>query len=323
METQKSEKATLTIIRKFNAPKSLVFQAFATPEAMGEWWGPSIAKMTVVNFDFRPQGIFHYKMEYSAEQILWGKFVYGNIEEPDLIEFTNAFSDENGNLTKAAFAPNWPLEIFNRVTLSELNGQTTLILNGYPVNPSELETSTFIEMQPNVTEGFNATFDQLERYVNAALTIRKELKTTKKARTSTYLNFAGNTEEAFLFYKSVFGTEFNGGKFQRFGDIPATEGQPPLSEEVKKMILHIELPILGGHILMATDAPESMGFFLKRGDNMHINLEPESREETKRLFEALSEGGNITMPLEDMFFGAYYGSLTDKYGINWMLHFSE
>jgi uncharacterized glyoxalase superfamily protein PhnB len=74
---------------------------------------------------------------------------------------------------------------------------------------------------------------------------------------------------------------------------------------------------------MATDAPESMGFNLKRGDNRHINLEPESREETKRLFDALSEGGNITIPLEDMFFGAYYGSITDKYGTNWMLHFSE
>lgn len=80
---------------------------------------------------------------------------------------------------------------------------------------------------------------------------------------------------------------------------------------------------MGGHVLMATDAPESMDFKMVHGNNMHINVEPESREETDRLFKELSQGGNVTMPLEDMFFGAYYGSLTDKYGINWMLNFQK
>ena len=138
------------------------------------------------------------------------------------------------------------------------------------------------------------------------------------ARTSTYLNFPGTTEEVFLFYKSVFGTEFTGGGLQRFGDVPGPEGMPPLSDEDKKLILHAELPILGGHVLMATDAPESMGFKLIPGNNMHINLEPETREETKKLFDSLSAGGTVTMDMQDMFFGAYYGSCTDKYGINWM-----
>jgi PhnB protein len=74
---------------------------------------------------------------------------------------------------------------------------------------------------------------------------------------------------------------------------------------------------------MATDAPESMGFKLTQGNNMNISLEPETREEAQRLFDALSAGGNITMPLQDMFFGAFFGSFTDKYGINWMLNYSE
>ncbi len=85
----------------------------------------------------------------------------------------------------------------------------------------------------------------------------------------------------------------------------------------------MELPILGGHILMATDAPESMGFKVIFGNNSHINLEPDCREETKRLFEALSEGGKVTMELRDMFLGkyfAYYGSCTDKFGVNWMFN---
>jgi PhnB protein len=142
-------------------------------------------------------------------------------------------------------------------------------------------------------------------------------------RTCTYLNFPGNTETAFNFYKKVFRTEFNGKGIQRFGDIPAEVGHPPLSEADKKLVLHVELPITGGHVLMATDAPESMGFKLNAGNNMHISIEPDSRAETKRLFEALSDGGNVTMPLKDMFFGAYYGSCTDQFGINWMVNFAE
>ena len=142
-------------------------------------------------------------------------------------------------------------------------------------------------------------------------------------RTSTYLNFPGNTEEAFNFYKTVFGAEFSGDGIHRFGAAPQPEGMPPLSEADKNLILHIELPITGGHILMATDAPASMGFTVTQGNNMHINLEPDTKAETKRLYDALADGGNITMPLQDMFWGAYFGSCTDKYGINWMFNCTE
>ncbi|MCX2763647.1 VOC family protein [Aquimarina muelleri] len=141
------------------------------------------------------------------------------------------------------------------------------------------------------------------------------------ARVSTYLNFPGNTEEAFHFYKSVFKTEFSGKGIQKFDDIPAEEGQPPIAEEIKKMILHVELPTLGGHVLMGTDAPKEMGFTLTQGNNMHICLEPETREEADRLFNELSSGGIVTMPMADMFFGAYFGEFSDKFGVNWMINF--
>src|SRR5688572_16728326 len=123
------------------------------------------------------------------------------------------------------------------------------------------------------------------------------------ARTSTYLNFPRNTEEAFNFYRSVFGGEFNGG-IARFKDIPPAEGMPPLPDSDKELVMHIELTIPGGHILMGTDAPESMGFTVIKGNNVFINLEPDSREETKKLFDALSAGGKISMELQDMFWGA-------------------
>lgn len=139
------------------------------------------------------------------------------------------------------------------------------------------------------------------------------------ARTSTYLNFARNTEEAFNFYKSVFGGEFQGG-IQRMGNVPAQEGQPELSEEDKQLVMHVALPILGGHVLMGTDAPESMGFTVSFGNNVYINLEPDTREETERLFAGLSEGGKVGMELQEMFWGGYYGSCVDKFGVQWMFN---
>lgn len=143
------------------------------------------------------------------------------------------------------------------------------------------------------------------------------------ARVSTYLNFSNATEEAFNFYKSVFGGEFGGAGIARFGDIPASDGMPPLSEADKNLVMHIELPILGGHVLMGTDAPECMGFTVISGNNVHLNLEPDTRAETQKLFELLSDGGKITMPLQDTFWGAYYGSCTDKFGVHWMFNCYE
>ena len=139
------------------------------------------------------------------------------------------------------------------------------------------------------------------------------------ARVSTYLNFARSTEEAFNFYRSVFGTEF-GGPIMRFGDIPAQPGQPALAEADKKLVMHVALPILGGHVLMGTDAPESMGFTLNAGNTVTINLEPDTRGETDELFAALSKGGKADMPLQAMFWGGYFGILVDKFGIRWMFN---
>lgn len=139
------------------------------------------------------------------------------------------------------------------------------------------------------------------------------------ARVSTYLNFPGQTEEAFNFYKSVFGGEFSH-EITRFGAVPPMDGVPPLTDEQKQLVMHVELTILGGHVLMGTDAPESMGFKITPGNNVYINLEPDTRAETKRLFDALSAGGLIEQDLEDAFWGAYYGCCTDRFGVQWMFN---
>ncbi len=143
------------------------------------------------------------------------------------------------------------------------------------------------------------------------------------ASVSTYLNFERDTETAFNFYKSIFGGEFFGDGIMRMGDVPPQDGMPPLAEEDKNLVMHVELKILGGHSLMGTDAPESMGFSLKKGNNVYINLQTDTRKETKRLFEALSAGGKVDMELRDMFWGDYFGSCIDKFGVQWMFNCSE
>jgi PhnB protein len=148
------------------------------------------------------------------------------------------------------------------------------------------------------------------------------------SRVSIYLNFMGKTEEAFRFYKSVFGTEFDtsntgGGDIMYMNAVPSDPSQPQLPEAEQNAVMHVALPILGGTTLMGTDMLESMGHKLALGNNMSINLEPDTREETDKLFAALSEDGSEVEKLQEMFWGAYWGACVDKYGIRWMFNCAE
>lgn len=141
------------------------------------------------------------------------------------------------------------------------------------------------------------------------------------ASVSTYLQFNRTTEQAFEFYRAVFGGEFDGG-IHRMGDAPPMPGQPPMADADKQLVMHVSLAILGGHVLMGTDAPGSMGFQLNQGNNVHVSLHPDTRAEADRLFHALAAGGKVEMPLQDMFWGDYYGSLSDRFGTCWMVNCS-
>lgn len=131
---------------------------------------------------------------------------------------------------------------------------------------------------------------------------------------NTYLNFNGNTEEAFNFYKKVFGGEFL--MLQRLKDTPEAD---KLSEADKEKIMHVALPV-GGNILMGTDVTETMPQ-VTFGTNSSICITPDSEEEAVKLFNGLAEGGNVGMPLEKMFWGAMFGFLTDKFGVQWMVNY--
>ena len=131
-----------------------------------------------------------------------------------------------------------------------------------------------------------------------------------------YLNFPGNTEEAFNFYRSAFGGEFE--RVMRFGEMPGCD-ESPISEADKDKIMHIALPIGNGTMLMGTDALESMGQNVTMGNNYYISISPDTKEEADRLFTSLSDGGTVEMPMADTFWGSYFGCFADKYGVRWMI----
>ena len=130
-----------------------------------------------------------------------------------------------------------------------------------------------------------------------------------------YLNFNGNAEEAFNHYRSVFGGDF--AAVMRWGDNPDACGQFP--DLNKSAIMHIALPV-GDSVIMASDSP--MGP-VSEGNNFSVAIGPKSREEADRLFAGLSEGGNVTCPMQEMFWGGYFGSFTDKFGIQWLINYTE
>ncbi len=131
------------------------------------------------------------------------------------------------------------------------------------------------------------------------------------AAVGTYLFLPGTTEEAFEFYKSAFGTEYAGDGLMRYSDAPDNAGVP---DDRAHMVMHVGLPILGGHMLMGTDSHDHSA-----GNNVTIMLMPDSREEADDLFAKLSENGSDLQPMDDMFWGDYWGSFTDKFGIGWQI----
>lgn len=136
---------------------------------------------------------------------------------------------------------------------------------------------------------------------------------------NTYLNFDGNCEAAFLFYQSVFGGEFN--FIGRFSEIPASE-EYKVPDADKNKIMHVSLPV-GDTILMGSDVGGEWSPSFKKGNNYSISITASSKAEALELFEKLSSGGQITMPMADTFWGDFFGMLVDKFGINWMISFNE
>lgn len=311
--TVNKEKNTVNVKREFNADVALVWEAWTNPEILDQWWAPKPYKTKTKSMDFREGGRWLYAMVSPQDEMHWCKADYKRIDHQKSYSYIDNFCDEQGNANGQFPNSHWT-NVFTE------HGETTTV--NITIQYESLEALEKV-IEIGFKDGFTMAMENLDQYIEARFKLRRQNKASNKARVCTYLNFDGKTEEAFLFYKKVFRTAFIGKGIQRFGDIPASAGHPPVAKEIKDMILHVELPITGGHILMGTDAPKEMGFTLAKGNNMHICIEPETREEADRLFNELTVGGNVTMPMADMFFGAYFGEFSDKYGINWMINFQN
>jgi uncharacterized protein YndB with AHSA1/START domain len=154
----------LTIVREFDATKEEVFEAFADGDALSQWWGPAGFITTTLKLEFKPGGIFHYRMQ-QGEAIMYAKFVYQRIETPDLLEFITSFTDEKANVVKAPFDVEIPKEILYTFVFSEKNGKTTMIMTGTPINANASEEAGFSAIEDSMQQGFGASFDQLVVYL--------------------------------------------------------------------------------------------------------------------------------------------------------------
>jgi len=138
---------------------------------------------------------------------------------------------------------------------------------------------------------------------------------------NVYLTFDGNCEEAFNFYKKVFGGEFT--YLGRFKDMPPMEGVPPMSADEGNRVMHVSLPVSAETILMGSDSGGEWSQKLEVGNNFSVSVTTGTKDEANRLFKELSTGGKVSMPMQSTFWGDYFGTFTDKFGINWMVSFAE
>jgi|SRR5690349_9583768 len=164
MSKRTAAKPPFTFQYTFDAPKHLVFDAFGNAEALNEWWGPVESRNSVVKLDFRPGGIFHFSMQAKDGSMSYGRMLFKTIQPHDLLEFSNAFADENANVVKAPFDIPLPLEIHYKIIFTEVKGKTTIHMTG-EADGSEAEVAGFTSIFAGMEMGFGASFKQLSKYL--------------------------------------------------------------------------------------------------------------------------------------------------------------
>lgn len=165
---ERLETLGFAITRTFAAPRALVYQAWSDPERLSKWWGPKGMTLEILTLDFRPGGVFHYRMYNAQGAEMWGKFVYTETTAPERIAYVSSFADAAGNVARAPFAADFPLEVYNVLTFSERDGQTTLSLAAGPRNATPAEWAFFEGMNASMQQGFGGTFEQLVAYLAEA-----------------------------------------------------------------------------------------------------------------------------------------------------------
>lgn len=153
------------ITRDLDAPRDLVFKVWTEADHLARWWGPAGMDIHVEKLDLQPGGIFHYRLSIPDGGEMWGKFTYREIVPPERIVYTSAFSDAEGNTTRAPFSDSFPLEILNTLIFVDNGATTTVELRGVPVDPTDAEREMFESMFDSMDQGFGGTFRQLDAYL--------------------------------------------------------------------------------------------------------------------------------------------------------------
>ena len=322
METKRENlyeviESELVISRIFNAPREHVWKMWTDPELTKTWWGPKDFTAPVCKINLRVGGEYHFCMRSPDGKDYWSKGTYLELVKPGKIVMTDSFADENGNIVPASdygMQGDWPLELQVTVTFEDYDGKTRFVLKHHGLPEGEMAEMT--------EAGWNESLDKLAESLNQMQDVNIK-STAESSKTTTltinpYLNFPGNTEEVFNFYKSVFGGEFQ--MLMRFRETPDGDKMPP---DVQNKIMHIALPLGKENILMASDALESMGQKLTVGNNFYITISTASKQEADSLFCKLSESGKIEMAMNSTFWGSYFGMCKDKFDIQWMISYDE
>jgi uncharacterized protein YndB with AHSA1/START domain len=155
--------------RVFNAPREQVYEAWAKAEHLAQWWGPKGFILRDAVLDFRPGGTFHYSMQIPDGSKIWGKFIYKEMSAPERIVFVSMFSDETGNQTRNPWMPEWPLEILNTVTFTDIGKQTKLSITSQPLNATTDEMNKFVKELPGMLGGYKGALDKLDDLLSKQL----------------------------------------------------------------------------------------------------------------------------------------------------------
>jgi uncharacterized protein YndB with AHSA1/START domain len=155
------------ISRTFNAPRELVWKLHTECEHLKNWWGPKGFVMTHCKVDLQPGGIFHYGMcpANNESMVMWGRFVFREVDRPEKLVYVVSFSDENAGITRHPLSETWPLEVLNTTEFSEEDGRTTVTISGFPINATDEEIRTFEVGRDSMRQGFKGTYDHFEDYL--------------------------------------------------------------------------------------------------------------------------------------------------------------
>lgn len=160
-----TEHKVFSISRVVNAPRQRVWDAFTKPEHLMRWWGPTGYTMEIAKVDLQVGGKYLYGMRSPAGNEMWGRFTYEVIEPIDFLSYVMSFSDEHAGVTRHPLSPDWPLEMVNQVTFTDLDGKTLISLEGWPIHATPEEAAVYDAHHPSMDAGYNGTFDKLDAYL--------------------------------------------------------------------------------------------------------------------------------------------------------------